>query len=56
MTLKEAESKFNVEIVDRDHLSNDDIQYWLNQDCNIKEDDFFIEFYVNKTFVYEIIK
>lgn len=35
MTLKQAEQKYSVELVDRQHLSADDVRYWLDQECEI---------------------
>lgn len=33
MSIKQAEQAHNISIIDRDHLSLDDIRYWENQNC-----------------------
>lgn len=39
MTIAEAEKQYNIEIVDREFIQDEDIQnYWLNLECCIKSD------------------
>lgn len=41
MKLREAEIKYSMELVDRTHLSENDIKYWLDHECQIIGNEIF---------------
>jgi hypothetical protein len=44
MTIRQAEKKYNIEIVDRTHIKDKDMRnYWLNMQCEVKAE--FPDFY-----------
>ena len=54
MKMKDAEKQFNIELVDRTHLGKDDVEYWLEQECEIVQENGKTVFYCNNGEVGEI--
>lgn len=36
MKIRDAENKYNMKLVDREHLSGDDVEFWLDQECEVE--------------------
>ncbi len=51
MKIREAEKEYGIHLVDREHLSHEDVEYWLDQECEIEQNDSQINFYANDGFI-----
>lgn len=47
-TIGQAEKLYGIELIDRTHLGEDDIRFWLTQQCEIIEKDGNIEISSNE--------